>query len=200
MNLLRFAISNKRFIRVITRAGICCTKRLKKLHLFLTKVAFMRKHAVSNLLKQFIYMQPNAKYLQTLLGEKWRSFTYSLLSILKLHSTVHDVISQLWRPNIETQSKIPKNSLNHCTRKFVVFKQLSEAEKKLQKLALVITVLSSLNQTIATWFGSICIWRSSVFYSYAVFLVMFKQTNKRLLTLAYAGFSKGGGGGWGQEI
>ena len=36
----------------------------------------------------------NAKYLQTLFGEKWRSFANSLPSMLKLHSTVHEVAWQ----------------------------------------------------------------------------------------------------------
>ena len=37
--------------------------------------------------------------MQTLLGEKWRSFANrSLPSMLKLRSTVHEVVSQLLRP------------------------------------------------------------------------------------------------------
>jgi len=32
----------------------------------------------------------NAKYFQTLSGEKWRSFANSLRSMLKLRSTVHE--------------------------------------------------------------------------------------------------------------
>ena len=36
----------------------------------------------------------NAKYLQTLFGEKWRSFANSLPSTLKFHSTVHKVAWQ----------------------------------------------------------------------------------------------------------
>jgi len=36
----------------------------------------------------------NAKYFQTLSGEKWRSFAISLHSMLKLRSTVHEVALQ----------------------------------------------------------------------------------------------------------
>jgi len=36
----------------------------------------------------------NAKYFQTLSGEKWRSFANSLRSMLKLRSTVHEVAWQ----------------------------------------------------------------------------------------------------------
>jgi len=36
----------------------------------------------------------NAKYFQTLFGEKWRSFANSLRSMLKLRSTVHEVAWQ----------------------------------------------------------------------------------------------------------
>ena len=36
----------------------------------------------------------NAKYLQTLFGEKWRSFANSLPSMLKLRSTMHEVAWQ----------------------------------------------------------------------------------------------------------
>ena len=39
----------------------------------------------------------NAKYLQTLFEEKWRSFANSLPSMLKFHATVHDVVRQLLR-------------------------------------------------------------------------------------------------------
>jgi len=28
----------------MTRAGFCCSKKVRKLHLFSTKVTFMRKH------------------------------------------------------------------------------------------------------------------------------------------------------------
>jgi len=36
----------------------------------------------------------NAKYFQTLSGEKWRSFANSLRSMLKLRTTVHEVAWQ----------------------------------------------------------------------------------------------------------
>jgi len=36
----------------------------------------------------------NAKYFQTLSGEKWRSFANSLRSMLKLCSTLHEVAWQ----------------------------------------------------------------------------------------------------------
>jgi len=36
----------------------------------------------------------NAKYFQTLSGEKWRSFANSLRSMLKLRSTLHEVAWQ----------------------------------------------------------------------------------------------------------
>jgi len=36
----------------------------------------------------------NAKYFQTLSGEKWRSFANCLRSMLKLHSTLHEVARQ----------------------------------------------------------------------------------------------------------
>jgi len=32
----------------------------------------------------------NTKYFQTLSGEKWRSFAYSLRRLLKLRSTLHE--------------------------------------------------------------------------------------------------------------
>jgi len=48
----------------------------------------------SDLLKRFIYCTYNAKYFQTLSGEKWRSFANSLRSMLKLRSTVHEVAWQ----------------------------------------------------------------------------------------------------------
>ena len=84
----------------MSRASFRCTKKLKKLHLFLMKVA-----------KSYIYSQTskraeiyssdlftyNATYLQTLLGEKWRSFANSLRSMLNLRSTVHKVVGQLLR-------------------------------------------------------------------------------------------------------
>jgi len=37
----------------------------------------------------------NAKYFQTLSGEKWRSFANSLRSMLKLRSTVYEVAGNL---------------------------------------------------------------------------------------------------------
>ena len=84
----------------ISRASFCCIKKLKKLHLFLMKVA--KSCIYSQTLKTAeIYSSDlftyNAKYLQRLLREKWRSFAKSLLSMLKLHSTVHEVVSQLLR-------------------------------------------------------------------------------------------------------
>jgi len=36
----------------------------------------------------------NAKYFQTFVGEKWRFFADSLCSMLKLRSTVHEVVCQ----------------------------------------------------------------------------------------------------------
>jgi len=46
----------------------------------------------------------NAKYFQTLSGEKWRSFANSLRSMLKLRSTVHEVAWQF--NNLACSSKL----------------------------------------------------------------------------------------------
>ena len=80
------------------RASFCCTKKLK--NYTLTKVAKSwfyaqtLKTTVINSNNLFTY---NAKYLQTLLKEKWRSFANSLRSMLKLRFTVHEVVSELLR-------------------------------------------------------------------------------------------------------
>ena len=88
------------FRKVIIRASFCCTKKLKKLQLFLTKVA--KSCIYSQALKTtVIYSRDlftcNAKYLQTLVEEKWRSFANSFRSMLKLRFTVQEVLSQLLR-------------------------------------------------------------------------------------------------------
>jgi len=68
------------------------------MHLFVKKVAvksgiyaqaFYRKVICSSDL-----FTHNAKYFQTLFGEKWRSYANSLRSMLKLRSTVHEVAWQ----------------------------------------------------------------------------------------------------------
>ena len=80
------------------RESFCCNEIMRNIHLFLTKVA----------VKSYIYAQAfwttmiyssnlftcNTKYFQTLFGEKWWSFAYSLCSMLKLRSTLHEVAWQ----------------------------------------------------------------------------------------------------------
>ena len=70
------------------------------MRLFLTKVA--KSCIYSQTLKTTVIYSSdlftyNAKYLQTLVGEKWRSFANSLPRMLKLRSTVLEVVSQLLR-------------------------------------------------------------------------------------------------------
>jgi len=78
-------------MNLMTRASFCCDKIVRNLHLFLTKVAFMHKHFEWQVFTQVICLQINAKYFQTLSGQKWRSFAHSLRSMLKLRSTLHEV-------------------------------------------------------------------------------------------------------------
>ena len=84
---------------VMSRASFCYTKKLKILHLFLTKVAKSCIYALASKTR-VVYSNDlftyNAKYLQTLLREKWRSFASSLHSMLKLSFTAH-VVSELLR-------------------------------------------------------------------------------------------------------
>ena len=84
---------------VMSRASFCYTKKLKILHVFLTKVAKSCIYA-QTLKTTVVYSNDlltyNAKYLQTLLREKWRSFASSLHSMLKLSFTAH-VVSELLR-------------------------------------------------------------------------------------------------------
>ena len=70
------------------------------MHLFFAKVA--KSCIYSQTLKTTVIYSSdlftyNAKYLQTLFGEKWQSFANSLRSVLKLRSTMHEVVSQLLR-------------------------------------------------------------------------------------------------------
>ena len=85
---------------VISRASFCRTKKLKKLHLFQRKLQKSCIYA-QTLKTTVIYANDlftyNAKCLQTLLMEKWRSFADSLRSMLKLHFTVHEVVRELLR-------------------------------------------------------------------------------------------------------
>ena len=83
VNSIRFSAEAN---SVMTRASFCCSKKLKKLHLFLTKVAKCCIYA--QILKTTgIYSKDlftyNAVYLQILLREKWRSFANSLRSMLQ---------------------------------------------------------------------------------------------------------------------
>ena len=98
--LISYACTCDRTLSFITRASFCCIKKLKKLHLFLTKVA--KSCIYSQTLKTTVIYSSDlfayyAKYLQTLLGEKWRFFANSLRSMLKLRFTVHEVVSKLLR-------------------------------------------------------------------------------------------------------
>jgi len=52
-------------------------------------------HLCTSILSDSDLFTYNAKYFQTLSGEKWRSFVYSLRSMLKLRSTLHEVAWQL---------------------------------------------------------------------------------------------------------
>ena len=83
---------------LILRASFCCTKILKKLLLFLTKVAksciYSQTLKTTGVYLSYLFTY-NAKYLQTLHEEKWRSFANSLRSVLKLRSTVRKAVSQL---------------------------------------------------------------------------------------------------------
>ena len=76
---------------MIIRASFCCTK---KLHLFLTKVAksciYAQTFQTTAIYSSDLFTN-NAKYLQTLFGEKWQSFSNSLPSMLKLRSKMHEV-------------------------------------------------------------------------------------------------------------
>jgi len=68
------------------------------MHLFLTKVAVKTCIYAQAFQTTVIYSSDlftyNAKYFQTLSGEKWRSFAKSLRSMAKLRSTVHEVAWQ----------------------------------------------------------------------------------------------------------
>ena len=68
------------------------------MHLILTKVAVKCCIYAQAFQTTVIYpsdlFTSNAKYFQTLSGEKWRSFANSLRSMLKLRSTVDEVASQ----------------------------------------------------------------------------------------------------------
>ena len=80
----------------LVRASVCYTKKLKKLHFILTKVAFIQTLNTTVIYSRDLFTY-NVKYLQTLLGEKWQSFANSSGSMLKLRYTVHEVVSQLLR-------------------------------------------------------------------------------------------------------
>jgi len=68
------------------------------MHLFLTKVAVKSGIYAQGFYSTVIYSSDlftcNAKYFQTLSGEKWQSFANSLRSMLKLCSTLHEVAWQ----------------------------------------------------------------------------------------------------------
>jgi len=64
----------------------------------------------------------NAKYFQTLSGEKWRSFAYSLRSTLKLRSTAHEVA---WQDNNLAYSSGLMFGRVICT---IAFRLLSEVK------------------------------------------------------------------------
>jgi len=96
---------------LIVRASFCCSKWVRRLHLFSTKVAFISSEKVAFIFNEScIYAQTlqttviysrglftcNAKYFQTFLGEKWWSFANSLPSMLKLLSTEHEVAWQFY--------------------------------------------------------------------------------------------------------
>jgi len=51
----------------------------------------MHKHFKTTVIYSSDLFTYNAKYFQTLSGEKWRSFASSLRSMLKLRSTVYEV-------------------------------------------------------------------------------------------------------------
>ena len=81
----------------MSRTSFCCPKKLKKLHLFLTKVA--KSCIYAQTLKIIaIYSNDlftyNTKYFQTLLREKWRSFANGLRSMLKVRFTLREVVSE----------------------------------------------------------------------------------------------------------
>jgi len=69
------------------------------MHLFLTKVAVKSGISAQAFYTTAIYSSDlftsNAKYFQTLSDEKWRSFAYSLRSMLKLRSAVHEAAGNL---------------------------------------------------------------------------------------------------------
>ena len=68
------------------------------MHLLLTKVTVKSCIYAQAFQTTVIYSSDlftyNAKSFQTLFGKKWRSFANSLRSMLKLHSTVHEVAWQ----------------------------------------------------------------------------------------------------------
>jgi len=68
------------------------------MHLFFTKVAVKSCICAQAFYTTVIYSSDlftyNAKYFQTLSGEKWRSFAYSLRSMLILRSTVDEAAPQ----------------------------------------------------------------------------------------------------------
>jgi len=71
---------------------------MRNIHLFFTKVAVKSEIYAQVFYTTVIYSSVlftgNAKYFQTLSGEKWRSFANSLCSMLKLRSTLHGVAWQ----------------------------------------------------------------------------------------------------------
>ena len=95
---------------MISRATFCCTKKIKKLHLFLKKVAKVafilkkvaklhktnKKNSEINTEKVCVYsalvlLTYKAKYFHSLSWANWRSLAKSLPSMLKLLSTLHEV-------------------------------------------------------------------------------------------------------------
>ena len=95
---------------LITRATFCCSKKIKKLHLFLKKVAKVafilkkvaklhktnKKNSEINTEKVCVYsalvlLTYKAKYFHTLSWANLRSLAKSLPSMLKLLSTLHEV-------------------------------------------------------------------------------------------------------------
>jgi len=80
----------------------------------------------------------DAKYFQTLSGEKWRSFANSLLSMLKLCFTVHGVAWQF--NNLAYSSGLMFVWPGHCYNCFQVIIQFESVIKR--------------NRTILKWFSS----------------------------------------------
>ena len=80
-----------------TRASFCCTKKIEKNAYIYSESCIYSQTLKTTVIYSSNLFTYNAKYLPTFLGEKWRSFANSLQSMLKLRSTVHEVVSQLLR-------------------------------------------------------------------------------------------------------